>query len=216
MPLPDEVPLKPRAEWTQIGSEGLKRYDSAGKANGTQVYTIDVRLDGLLTAVMIHPPKFGARLVRFDAAEARKLDGIVEVVETPRGVAVVGRDMWAAIRGRELVAAEWDDKEAELRGSAAILAEYRNLAKGQAAATARNDGDVTTALGGAATTIEAVYEFPYLAHASLEPLNAIARMDGNGVIEVWGGHQMPDLYQAAAAAAGGVTPDRVRRPLLSM
>jgi len=210
MPVPADVPLKPRSEWTEIGAGALKRYDSAGKANGTQIYTIDLKLDGLLTAVMIHPPKFGSRLVRFDAAEARKLDGIVDVVATPRGVAVVGRDMWAALNGRDLVAAEWDDKEAELRSSAAILAEYRDLAKDQGAAMARNDGDVPSALAAAATTIEAEYEFPYLAHASLEPLNAIARMDADGVIEVWGGHQMPDVYQAAAAAAAGVTPDKVR------
>jgi len=169
-----------------------------------------VKLDGLLTAVMIHPPKFGSRLSGFDAAEAKKLDGVVDVVETPRGVAVVGRDMWAALKGRELVTAEWDDSQAELRGSAAILADYRNLAKGPPAATARNDGDAQAALAAAATTIEADYEFPYLAHASLEPLNAIARMDGSGVLEVWGGHQIPDVYQAAAAAAGGVGPDKVR------
>lgn len=210
MPVPQDVPLKPKAEWTEIGAEGLKRYDSAGKANGTQTYTIDVKLDGLLTAVMIHPPKFGSTLIRFDATEARKLDGVVDVVEIPRGIAVVGRDMWSALEGRELVTAEWDDKEAELRSSAAILAGYRNLAKGPPAATARNDGDAQAAFAAAAIRIEAEYEFPYLAHASLEPLNAIAGMDGSGVLEVWGGHQMPDLYQAAAAAAAGVTPDKVR------
>jgi isoquinoline 1-oxidoreductase beta subunit len=210
LPLPGDVPLKAKEQWTQIGSERLKRYDSPGKSNGTQTYTIDVKLDGMLTAVMIHPPKFGSRLTGFDAAEAKKLDGIVDVVATPRGVAVVGRDMWTAIKGRELVTAEWDNAEAELRSSAAILADYRNLAKGKSAATARNDGDAAAALASAATTIEAEYEFPYLAHASLEPLNAIARMDESGVVEVWGGHQMPDLYQAAAAATAGVTPDKVR------
>ena len=210
MPVPRDVPLKPRQEWTQIGSDRLKRYDSPGKATGAQEYTIDVKLDGLLTAVMIHPPKFGARLTGFDADEARKLDGIVDVVETPRGVAVVGRDMWTAVKGRELVTAEWDDSEAELRSSAAILEGYRKLSKDKPLATARNDGDAVSALGAAATTIETEYEFPYLAHASLEPLNAIARMDETGVIEVWGGHQMPDLYQAVAAATGGVAPDKVR------
>ena len=210
MPVPDDVPLKPKEKWTQIGSDGLKRYDSAGKTNGTQTYTIDVKMDGLLTAVMIHPPKFGAELKSFDAAKAKALDGIVDVVQTPRGIAVVGRNMWAALKGRDLVTVEWDESKAEQRGSAEILAEYRKMADGPAAATARNDGDVAAALSSAARTLEAHYEFPYLAHASLEPLNAIARMGEDGMIEVWGGHQTPDLYQAIAAQVGGVTPDKVR------
>ena len=210
MPVPDDVPLKPKAEWTHIGSDGLKRYDSAGKTNGTQTYTIDVKMDGLLTAVMIHPPKFGAELKSFDATKAKALDGIVDVVQTPRGIAVIGRNMWAALKGRDLVTVEWDESKAEQRGSAEILAEYRKLADSPAAATARNDGDVAAALSSAAQTVEAHYEFPYLAHASLEPLNAIARMGEDGIIEVWGGHQTPDVYQAIAAQVGGVTPDKVR------
>jgi isoquinoline 1-oxidoreductase beta subunit len=210
MPVPDDVPLKPKEKWTQIGSDGLKRYDSAGKANGTQTYTIDFKIDGLLTAVMIHPPKFGAELKSFDAAKTKALDGIVDVVQTPRGIAVVGRNMWAALRGRDLVTVEWDESKAEQRGSAEILSEYRKLADGPAVATARNDGDAVAALSSAARTVEAHYEFPYLAHASLEPLNAIARMGEDGIIEVWGGHQTPDLYQAIAAQVGGVTPDKVR------
>ena len=210
IPVPAELPLKPKAEWTQIGADGLKRYNSAGKTNGTETYTIDLKMDGLLTAVMIHPPKFGAEVKSFDATKAKAFDGVVDVVQTPRGVAVVGRNMWAALKGRDLVTVEWDESKAEQRGSAELLAEYRKIADGPAAATARNDGDVAAALSAAASTVEAHYEFPYLAHASLEPLNAIARMGEDGVIEVWGGHQMPDLYQAVAAQVGGVTPDKVR------
>ena len=210
IPVPAELPLKPKAEWTQIGADGLKRYDSAGKTNGTQTYTIDLKMDGLLTAVMIHPPKFGAEVKSFDATKAKAFDGVVDVVQTPRGIAVVGRNMWAALKGRDLMAVEWDESTAEQRGSAELLAEYRKIADGPAAATARNDGDVAAALAAAASTVEAHYEFPYLAHASLEPLNAIAGMGEDGVIEVWGGHQMPDLYQAVAAQVGGVTPDKVR------
>ncbi|PSH69874.1 twin-arginine translocation pathway signal protein [Phyllobacterium brassicacearum] len=210
LPVPDNVPLKSREQWSQIGSDKLKRYDSIGKTNGTQSYTIDVKMDGLLTAVMIHPPKFGAELVSFDAAKAKEFDGVVDVVQTPRGIAVVGRDMWSALKGRELVTAQWDEKNAEQRGSSEILEEYRRLAGGPAAATARNDGDVAAALSAADRVVEANYEFPYLVHASLEPLNAVARKDENGVIEIWGGHQMPDLYQAVAAQVGETTPDKVK------
>ncbi len=210
MPVPGELPLKPKSEWKQIGAEGLKRYDSAGKTNGTQTYTIDVKLDGLLTAVMIHPPKFGGAVKSFDAAKAKAFNGVVDVIQTPRGIAVVGQNMWAALKGRDLVTVEWDEAKAEQRGSADILAEYRKLSDGPAKATARNDGDVAAALASAANTIEGHFEFPYLVHASLEPLNAIARVNEDGTVEVWGGHQMPDLYQAVAAQIGGVTPDKVK------
>ena len=214
MPVPDDVPLKSRDKWTQIGSDTLKRYDSAGKANGTQSYTIDVKMDGLLTAVMIHPPKFGAEVTNFDAAKAKAFDGIVDVVQTPRGIAVVGQNMWAALKGRDLVTVEWNEAKAEQRGTAEIMAEYNKLADGPAKATARNDGDAAAALASAAKVVEGHYEFPYLAHASIEPLNAVARIDADGTVEVWGGHQMPDIYQAAAAQVAGTTPDKVRLHVL--
>lgn len=214
MPVPEEVPLKSRDKWTQIGSDTLKRYDSAGKANGTQSYTIDVKMDGLLTAVMIHPPKFGAEAASFDAAKAKALDGIVDVVQTPRGIAVVGKDMWTALKGRDLVTVEWNEAKAEQRGTAEIMAEYNKLADGPAKATARNDGDAAAALASADKVVEGHYEFPYLAHASIEPLNAVARIDADGTVEVWGGHQMPDIYQAAAAQVAGTTPDKVKLHVL--
>ncbi|HEV2574596.1 MAG TPA: xanthine dehydrogenase family protein molybdopterin-binding subunit [Beijerinckiaceae bacterium] len=209
LPVPANVPLKPRERWTQIGSTTLKRYDSTGKTNGTQNYTIDVKMDGLLTAVMIHPPKFGAQVKRFDASKAKALDGVVDVVQIPRGIAVVGRNMWAALKGRDLTSVEWDESQAEQRGSAELLDQYQKLAKGAGAVTARNDGNVAGAFSTGAQTIEAVYEFPYLAHAAIEPLNAVARISEDGRVEVWGGHQMPGLYQAIAAQVAGTTPDKV-------
>jgi isoquinoline 1-oxidoreductase beta subunit len=210
MPVPADVTLKSKDQWTQIGAEGLKRYDSASKANGTQTYTIDLKMDGLLTATMIHPPKFGATVKSFDAAKAKAFNGVVDVIQTPRGIAVVGQNMWAALKGRDLVTVEWDEAKAEQRGTAELLAEYRKLSQEPGKATARNDGDAAAAISSAASTLEGSYEFPYLAHASLEPLNAIARIGDNGTVEVWGGHQMPDLYQAVAAQVAGVTPDKVK------
>lgn len=210
MPIPDAIELKPRDRWTQIGAENLKRYDSPGKVDGTQAYTIDLKMDGLVTAVMIHPPKFGAEVASFDPAKAKALDGIVDVVQTPRGIAVVGTDMWTALKGRDLVEVKWDEAKAEKRGSAQIMAEYNKLADNPGAAIARNDGDAASALAGAAKIVEGRYEFPYLAHASIEPLNAAARFNEDGTIDVWGGHQMPDLYQMIAAQIGGTTPDKVK------
>jgi isoquinoline 1-oxidoreductase beta subunit len=209
MPVPADVPLKPRAAWTQIGSSSLRRYDTAPKTNGSQLYTIDVRLPGMLTAVMIHPPLFGARVKSFDAGKAKALDGVIDVVETPRGIAVVGEHTWAALRGREQVTVEWDESSAEKRGSAEILASYRDAAAKPGKATARNDGDSEAGFAAAAKVLEATYEFPYLAHAALEPLNAVAWMNSE-TLEISGGHQTPDLYQFAASQVAGITPDKVR------
>ncbi len=210
MPVPNDVELKPRDKWTKIGAHDLKRYDSHDKTNGTQAYTIDLKLDGLVTAVMIHPPKFGAEVESFNAGKAKALDGVVDVVQTPRGIAVIGTNMWTALKGRDLVEVKWNEANAENRGTAEIIAEYNKAADGQGAATARNDGDVDGALASAHKVIEGHYEFPYLVHASIEPLNAVARVNDDGTIDVWGGHQMPDIYQAAAALVGGTTPDKVK------
>lgn len=210
MPAPADVTLKQPADWKLIGNEKLKRFDSARKANGTQDYTIDVKLPGMLTAVMIHPPLFGAKIKSFDAAAARKVKGVVDVVETPRGLAVVGDNMWAAIKGRDAVTAEWDESGAEKRGTPELMAMYRDLAAKPPAAMARKDGDADAAFASAAKVLEASFEFPYLAHAAMEPLNAVARMNADGTLEVWGGHQFPDVHQQVAAGICGIAVDKVR------
>jgi isoquinoline 1-oxidoreductase beta subunit len=209
VPVPTDLPLKDASQWTLIGNEKLPRYDSLPKATGKQDYTLDVKLPGMLTAVMIHPPLFGSTVKSFDAAKAKAVKGVVDVVETPRGVAVVGENMWAAMKGRDQVTVEWDDSKAEKRGSAELVAQYNELAKKPGTATARNEGDIDQGFATAATVLEASFEFPYLAHAALEPLNAVARLNADGTLEVWGGHQMPDLYQAMAAQTAGITPDKV-------
>ncbi len=210
MPVPTDVKLKQPGDWKLIGNAELKRFDSARKANGTEQYTIDVKLPGMLTAVMIHPPMFGAKVKSFDAAAARSVKGVVDVVETPRGVAVVGEHMWAAIKGREAVKVVWDDAAAEKRSTSDIMAMYRDLADKAPVAVARKDGDAEAGFAGAAKIIEATFEFPYLAHAAMEPLNAVARRNEDGTLEIWGGHQFPDVYQMLASQIVGMTPDKVK------
>jgi isoquinoline 1-oxidoreductase subunit beta len=207
--VPSKVDLKDPKDWQYIGNEALARYDSGPKSEGRQQYTIDLREPGMLTAVMIHPPKFGATLRSFDASKAKGMSGVVDVVETPRGVAVVASGMWEAMKARETVTVEWDDAKAENRSSGDIAAEYRAAADRAGEAVATDIGDVNAAFASAAKVIEARYEFPYLAHASLEPINAAARMNADGTLEVWGGHQMPDLHQAVAAKVAGISPDKV-------
>lgn len=210
MPVPTDVKLKQPDDWKLIGNAKLKRFDSARKANGTEQYTIDVKLPGMLTAVMIHPPTFGAKVKSFDADAARSVKGVVDVVETPRGVAVVAEHMWAAIKGREAVKVVWDDTTAEKRSSTEIMAMYRDLADKAPVAVARKDGDAEAGFAGAAKVIEATFEFPYLAHAAMEPLNAVARRADDGTLEIWGGHQFPDVYQMLASQIVGTTPDKVK------
>lgn len=209
MPVPSDVALKQPSQWTLIGNAGLKRYDSARKANGTEQYTIDVKLPGMLTAVMIHPPVFGGKVKSFDATEAKKLPGVVDVVEIPRGIAIVGDHMWAALKGRDAVTVEWDESGAEKRSSAELTQMYRELAVKPPEVIASKEGDVDPAFSGAAKILEATFEFPYLAHAALEPLNAVARKNDNGTLEIWGGHQFPDQYQTLSAEIAEVTPDKV-------
>jgi isoquinoline 1-oxidoreductase beta subunit len=207
--VPSSVVLKDAKDWKYIGSETLPRYDSAPKSNGRQQYTIDLREPGMLTAVVIHPPLFGATLKSFDASKAKQMNGAVDVVATPLGIAVVANGMWEAMKAREAVVVEWDESQAEKRSSSDLAADYRAASDNGGAVVATNIGDVDAAFAKAAKVIEARYEFPYLAHAPLEPINAAARMNLDGTLEVWGGHQMPDLYQTVAARVAGVTPDKV-------
>ncbi|MGL4635076.1 MAG: molybdopterin cofactor-binding domain-containing protein [Beijerinckiaceae bacterium] len=208
--VPASVKLREPKDWTYIGKDKdvLVKYDSLAKSTGKQDFTIDVKLPGLLTAVMIHPPMFGAVVKSFDAAKAKTMAGVVDVVQVPRGVAVVADNMWRALKAREAVTVVWDDSKAEKRSTKDLMASYRATSKTAGKAVATKTGDVDAAFKGAATTLEATFEFPYLAHAALEPLNAVARIE-NGRVDVWGGHQMPDIYQAIAAQVAGVTPDRV-------
>jgi len=204
-----DVALKQPQDWKYVGAETVPRYDSGPKSTGRQQYTIDLREPGMLTAVMIHPPRFGATLKSFDGSKAKEMKGVVDVVAIPRGVAVVASGMWEAMKAREAVTVEWDESNAEKRSSSDLIVEYRMTADKGGTSVAANVGDVETAFAKAAKVLEARYEFPYLAHAPMEPINAAARMNPDGTLEVWGGHQMPDLYQAVAAEVASITPDKV-------
>lgn len=209
LPAPTEIALKPPSAWRFIGNPDLPRLDSVAKTTGKQVFTLDVRLPGMLTAMIAHPPRFGARVASFDASAAKKVKGVVDVVETPRGVAVVAENTWAARKGREALVVAWNEDKAEKRGTAELLADYRRLAKEGEASNVRNMGNAEAEIAKSARVIEATYEFPYLAHAALEPLDAVARKNGE-LIEVWGGHQMPDLYQTIIAKAAEVPTEQVK------
>src|SRR5882762_5334211 len=207
-PVPTQVTLKDPGTFKIIGREKLPRLDARAKSTGKQQFAIDVMLPGMMTAVVMRPPRFGAKVISFDASKAKALPGVVDVVQIPRGVAVVGRDMWSARKGREALSVTWDESGAEKRGTAELMKQYRALARGKEAVTVVQAGDVEAALAHAAKRLEGEFEFPYLAHAPMEPLTAVCSLSPDKC-EIWAGCQFPTLDQANAAAAVGLKPEQV-------
>lgn len=211
LPVPSDVKLKDPAKFTLIGKD-VTRVDAREKADGTALFTQDVRLPGMLTAAVVHPPRFGAKVKSFDASNAKAIKGVKTVVafETPvrSGVAVLATDFWTAKRAAEAVTVEWDESAAFKRSSEELFAEYRELAK-QPGASAKKVGDADRAFASAARTLDATYEFPYLAHASMEPLNCVVRIGANEC-EVWNGEQFQTVDQMSIAGVVRLPPSKVQ------
>jgi len=209
--VPEDVTLKNPKDFIYIGKPA-RRLDARAKSTGSAQFTQDVKLPGMLTAVVLHPPRFGATLKSFDAAKAKAVKGVVDVVafSTPvsNGVAVLAKDYWTAKKGRDALTAEWDESNAFKLGSAEILAEYKKLAATPGTA-ARKEGDTEAALKTASRTLEAAYEFPYLAHAAMEPMNCVVKLDGAGC-EIWNGEQFQTVDQMLVAKVLGLEPGQVK------
>lgn len=208
VPVPSHVKLKDPSRFTLIGRRHLPRLDAHDKTFGKERYAIDVMLPGMMTAVVLRPRRFGAKVASFDASKAKAHPGVVDVVEIPSGVAVVARDTWAAWKGRDLLKVKWDESGAEKRGSAELLEYFRRLAGSKDALTAVERGDVEAALGHAHKRIEADFEFPYLAHAPMETLTAVCRLSPDHC-EIWAGCQFQTIDQSNAAKATGLKPHQV-------
>ena len=206
LPIPEKVTLKDPKDFKLIGRLA-PRVDVPSKVDGTAQFTLDVVLPGMLVALLKRPPQFGATVKSFDATAASAVPGVVKVVEVPRGVAVIARSFWAAKLGRDALRVEWDDTHAEKRGSAELMDEYRRLAD-QPAASARRDGDAARAIRDATHTISASYEFPYLAHAPMEPLDAVVKLTASSC-EIWAGDQFQTVDQGNAAKTAGLDPQQV-------
>ncbi len=204
---PAQVTLKDPKDFKLIGKRA-PRVDGKAKTDGSAQFTADFTAPGLLTALIARPPRFGATVKSVDATAARRVKGVTHVVRVPSGVAVVATGFWAARRGREALRVTWDETRAERRGTDDLYAAYRALAT-RPGKPAQRRGDADAALRGATKIIEAVYEFPYLAHAPMEPLDAVARISADGV-DLWAGSQAQTIDQQVAARVAGVAPDRVR------
>jgi isoquinoline 1-oxidoreductase subunit beta len=207
LPPPADVTLKDPKNFKLIGRR-VPRLDSKGKTDGTAQFTMDVYLPDMVTAVIARPPRFGARVRSFDASAALQVKGVTDVVQVPAGIAVLARNFWAARKGRQALKIDWDESGAERRGSEELFAAYRALAR-QPGARARRDGDPDAAIAGAARALEAVYEFPYLAHAPMEPLDCVVRLAPGGC-EVWAGSQLQTIDQQVVADVVGLPPEKVQ------
>jgi isoquinoline 1-oxidoreductase beta subunit len=206
LPIPETVQLKDPKDFKLIG-QIIPRVDAPAKTDGTAQFTIDVAMPGLLVALLKRPPRFGGTVKSFDAAAATAVPGVVKVVQVPGGVAVVAKSFWAAKQGRDALNIEWDESNAEKRSSAALMEEYRHLAD-QPASSARKQGDAAGAIKNAAHRVSASFEFPYLAHAPMEPLDAVVKLSANAC-EIWAGDQFQTLDQANAAHTAGLDPQQV-------
>lgn len=206
---PQEPTLKTPDQFTLIGTRRVRRLDSRDKSTGATIYTQDVRLPGMLTAMVAHSPRIGGRLSRFDDRDARRVPGVVDVFAIPTGVAVVAENAWAARKGREALRVMWDDSRAERRSDTEIAAWYRDIADERvehASSGFAGKGDAGAAFDG--PLFETRFDMPYLAHAPMEPMNCVAQVDGRRVTLHYAA-QLPTPDQVFVAAAVGTVPGLV-------
>ncbi|MFM0123384.1 xanthine dehydrogenase family protein molybdopterin-binding subunit [Paraburkholderia sp. RL18-101-BIB-B] len=210
LPVPEKVTLKSPKDFRIIGRP-TTRLDAQAKSSGHQEYGIDTHLSGQLTAVVAHPPVFGARLTTVDDSAARAIKGIKAVLRVPldrggEGVAVVADGYWPAKQGRDALKLQWDTASVEKVDSERLLAQYREQA-GRPGAR-QFDADMAP-LATAPHQLEAEFVFPYLAHAPMEPLNCTVQLS-DGRAELWVGSQCPGLDAVAAARVLGLKPEQVK------
>jgi isoquinoline 1-oxidoreductase beta subunit len=202
LPAPSDVPLKDPAKFRLIGRDNaVTKLDSVAKTNGTAQFTLDIREPGMLTVVVAHPPRFGAKVGTFDAGEALKVPGVVDVKAIPSGVAVYATSTWPALKGRDALRVTWDESGAEKRGSAELISEYRALAQ-TPGRLAGARGDAEAALASAGKGIESEYVFPYLAHAPMEPLDGFLRWDGQHAVARFGSQLQTGDHKTIADVLG--------------
>lgn len=214
LPVPAKVALKDSKDFRLIG-KATARLDGRAKSSGQQKFGMDVQLPGMLTAVVAHPPVWGAKLQSLDASDAKAIPGVKAVLRMPterggEGVAVIAQGYWAAKQGRDALKLVWDSSGVEKVDSAAQLASYKALAQKTGAVKYQAD---MAPLATAPKKISAEFTFPYLAHAPMEPLNCTVQLSGNGAdaqATLYLGTQMPGLDAMAAAKVLGLPPPNVK------
>ena len=207
LPVPEQVTLKRPEDFKLIGTPA-KRLDTPAKINGTARFGIDARPPGMKIATLASSPVFGGKLRSVDDSKALAVRGVRKVVRLDDAVAVIADHMGAAKKGLAALDIQWDDGPNAKLQTADIVRELEAAANTKAGAVARNEGDADKALAGAATRVEAVYEVPFLAHATMEPMNCTVDLRADSC-ELWLGSQVLTRAQAAAAQTAGLPLEKV-------
>ncbi len=207
LPVPENVALKAPADFKLIGTPH-RRLDTAGKVDGSAKFGIDSRPPGMKFAVLAISPTFGGKLVSVDEAKAKAVSGVSQVVRLDDAVAVVAVHTWAAKQGLAAANPQWDAGPNAKLSTADIVAALATASE-KPGAVARNDGDAAAAIVQAAQKIDAVYEQPFLAHATMEPMNCTVQMTKDGC-DIWVGTQIPGRTQAAVMKVTGLKPEQIR------
>ena len=206
-PVPKGLTLKPKSDFQLVG-KSRPRLDTPGKVDGSAEFGLDVKLPGMLYAVLAQCPVLGGKVRAVDAA-AEKMPGVRKVMITSTGVVVVADHFWQALKARNALAISWDSGANAHLDNTAIRAMLVKTAAAGAGLSARNDGNVETALKSAKQSLSAAYYLPLLAHATMEPMNCTADVKADGC-DLYVGTQVQQIAQTTAATAAGLAPEKVR------
>lgn len=206
LPVPQKVALKDPKNFTLVGKP-TGRLDSPEKVDGTALFGLDVRLPGMVYAAIVNCPVFGGTLAKVDDTHAKQIPGVTRIVKIDNAVAVIGAHTWAAKRGAAALVVEWNEGAGANVSMQQIVGDLASASQREGA-VARKEGDVQQALGTAKTHIEAVYQQPFLAHATMEPINCTVHVRPDAC-EIWVGTQVPTRAVDAAVAVTGLKPEQV-------
>ncbi|MCX8021585.1 MAG: xanthine dehydrogenase family protein molybdopterin-binding subunit [Syntrophorhabdaceae bacterium] len=206
LPLPKDIVLKKESEFKYIGKP-MKRLDIPQKVAGTGIYGYDVTLPGMLYAVTARPPAYGAKPVSYDKKAAEAIKGVVSVIETPNGVAVIADSTATALKGRDALKVQWSEGTHPQISTETIEKHYME-GLDKPGAVAKNTGDAKKALSEAAKKVEAIYYVPFVAHACMEPMNCTAYVQKDKC-EIWVPTQAQTLTLVTASKLTGLPPDKI-------
>lgn len=203
---PIDADLRPKSEWKILGKP-TPRTDQLGKATGTTEFGIDTQLDGMKYAAIRHSPRFGAKLKTVDDSTARGMPGVEDVLQMEDAVAVVATNTWLAFQAADALEIEWEEAQYP-KTTDALMARISESFADAPNSTLRDDGDVDATLGAAKTVVEAEYQLPFLAHTTMEPMNATALLK-DGKMQLWCGNQAPIIHEDKVAKAVGLSSEDV-------
>ncbi|KQT54740.1 aldehyde dehydrogenase [Aureimonas sp. Leaf454] len=207
LPLPQNVALKDPARFTLIGTPAA-RVEGRSKTDGTAIFGIDVKVEGMKVATVVACPVFGGTLGTVDETGARAVPGVRDIVKLKNAVAVTGDHYWAARQGVDALEIQWGEGQNSGLGTDALFADLKTASETGKPVLAKQEGDAVAAFAGAAKKVEAVYQLPFLAHATMEPINCLVHVR-EGEAEIWCGTQVPTAAQALAAKILGLPVEKV-------